>query len=227
MQPYFFPYIGYFQLIAATDVFVIYDNIKYTKKGWINRNRFLRNGEDATFSLPLVSDSDTLDIRDRRLSPQFDRERLLRQLSAAYGTAPQFSVMFPEIASIIRYEADGLFDYIHHSVRRLCTLLALPTRIVVSSDVPIDHTLRAQDKVLALCADLRAGEYINTAGGMELYSREAFAEAGVSLRFIKARALEYPQGNTTFVPNLSIVDILMFNPLEQVKHWTRTAYDLL
>ena len=58
MQPYFLPYIGYFQLIEAADVFVVYDNIKYTKKGWINRNRMLRNGSDMVFSLPLKKDSD-------------------------------------------------------------------------------------------------------------------------------------------------------------------------
>ena len=53
MQPYFLPYIGYWQLLSAVDQFVVYDNIKYTKKGWINRNRFLRDGTDAVFTIPL------------------------------------------------------------------------------------------------------------------------------------------------------------------------------
>ncbi|AVC45854.1 wbqC-like family protein (plasmid) [Rhizobium leguminosarum bv. viciae] len=84
MQPYFFPYIGYFQLIHAVDKFVVYDNIKYTKKGWINRNRILRNGEDYTFSLPIKAASDSLDICDRTLSTEFDRNKLVNQIQGAY-----------------------------------------------------------------------------------------------------------------------------------------------
>src|SRR5690554_5299659 len=90
MQPYFLPYLGYYQLIAAVDVFVVYDNIKYTKKGWINRNRFLLNGQDAVFSLSLRKDSDSLDVRQRQLSPAFERAKLLNQFRGAYGSAPYF-----------------------------------------------------------------------------------------------------------------------------------------
>src|SRR5262245_23898499 len=91
MQPYLLPYIGYFQLISAVDVFVVYDNIQYTKKGWINRNRLLRSGEPALFSLPLKSDSDVLDIRERELATDFDPGRLMRQFEGAYRRAPQFA----------------------------------------------------------------------------------------------------------------------------------------
>ena len=83
MQPYFLPYVGYWQLLAAVDEFIVYDNIKYTKKGWINRNRMLRNGEDVMFSLPLQGASDSLDIVERELSDSFDREKLLSQFSGA------------------------------------------------------------------------------------------------------------------------------------------------
>jgi len=84
MQPYFFPYIGYFQLIAAVDMFIVYDNIKYTKKGWINRNRMLQNGKDMMFSLPLKGDSDTLDVFQRKLAADFNRDKLLNQFNEAY-----------------------------------------------------------------------------------------------------------------------------------------------
>src|ERR1700680_880113 len=94
MQPYFFPYIGYFQLIDSVDLFIVYDNIKYTKKGWINRNRILLNGKDVTLSLPLKSDSDFLDIRDRELAADFNREKLVNQLSGAYRRAPYFRQVF-------------------------------------------------------------------------------------------------------------------------------------
>ena len=90
MQPYFFPYIGYFQLIAAVDMFIVYDNIKYTKKGWINRNRMLQNGKDVMFSLPLKSDSDYLDVCERELAADFNRDKLLNQFKGAYRRRPVF-----------------------------------------------------------------------------------------------------------------------------------------
>ena len=75
MQPYFFPYIGYFQLIKSVDEFVIYDNIQYTKKGWINRNRILVNGTDYLISLPLKKDSDYLNVVDRQLAESWEKDR--------------------------------------------------------------------------------------------------------------------------------------------------------
>jgi hypothetical protein len=104
MQPYFMPYIGYFQLISAVDVFVVYDNIKYTKKGWINRNRMLVNGTDAMFSLPLKKDSDTLDVVQRELSTDFDRIKVLNQIRGAYASTPQFENTYPVIEQIVNYK---------------------------------------------------------------------------------------------------------------------------
>src|ERR1019366_7530880 len=104
MQPYFFPYIGYFQLIAAVDLFIVYDNIKYTKKGWINRNRMLQNGKDVMFSLPLKNGSDYLDVCERELAADFNRDKLLSQLSGVYRRAPYFAQTYPLIEEIVRYD---------------------------------------------------------------------------------------------------------------------------
>ena len=112
MQPYFLPYIGYFQLISAVDQFVIYDNIKYTKKSWVNRNRFLQNDKDAMFSLPLKRDSDSLDVRERELAIDFDRKKLLRQLKGAYQGAHNFEQTFPLIDKIVRYPEQNLFLFL-------------------------------------------------------------------------------------------------------------------
>ena len=109
MQPYFLPYIGYYQLIAAVDVFVVYDNIKYTKKGWINRNRMLRNGKDVMFSLPLKSDSDRLDVCQRELAVDFDPRQLLNTINGAYRRAPYFSLTSPLIEQIVMYDDRNLF----------------------------------------------------------------------------------------------------------------------
>jgi hypothetical protein len=217
MQPYFLPYIGYFQLLAATDLFVIYDNIKYTKKGWINRNRFLLNGVAADFVLPLKKDSDFLDVRDRRLAEDFDRGKLLNRFREAYRKAPHFNEVFPLLEALVSNPETDLFQFIHHSVRAICQRLGIGTRIIPSSTLEIDHTLKSQDKVLAICRHLGAHTYINAIGGRELYSREVFFEEGIELRFIQAQPMEYPQLGGPFVPWLSILDVMMFNTPEQIQ----------
>lgn len=217
MQPYFLPYIGYFQLIAAVDEFLIYDNIKYTKKGWINRNRFLLNDKDAFFTLPLLKASDDLDVVERNLADVFNRKKLLNQFRGAYGKAPQFEAIFPLLERIVAFEDNNLFRYIHHTVAEICAFLGIDTPITISSAVAIDPDLKGQDKVLALCKAQGAQTYINPIGGTELYDRSAFAAQGVDLKFIKALPFEYEQFGNTFVPWLSIVDVLMFNPRDQIR----------
>lgn len=224
MQPYFFPYIGYFQLIAAVDQFVVYDNIKYTKKGWINRNRFLQNGKDEMFTLPLKKDSDSLDVCERELAADFDREHLLNQLKGAYRRAPYFDQTFPLVERIVRCEERNLFHYLHHSIVQTCDHLEITTDIKISSEISIDHTLHAQDKVLALCEALGATTYVNAIGGVELYSKEIFSAKGIELKFIQSSLFEYSQYDAPFVPWLSIIDVLMFNPLSVVQQQIKQGY---
>jgi hypothetical protein len=216
MQPYFLPYIGYFQLIAAVGMFVVYDNIKYTKKGWINRNRILQNGRDATISLPLKKDADHLDVRERVLAPDFGRDKLLNQIREAYRRAPEFERTFPLVERIVRHPDPNLFGFLHHSIAATCEHLGIGTPIVVSSTIPIDHGLRNQDKVLALCQAVGATTYVNAIGGQELYSKDAFRERGIELAFIRSLPFEYAQLGEAFVPWLSIVDVMMFNPPDAV-----------
>ena len=227
MQPYFLPYIGYWQLISAVDVFVVYDNIKYTKKGWINRNRYLQNGTDALFSLPLKKDSDLLNVVDREMAADFSADKLLNQFRGAYFRAPHFKEVSPLLEHILRFDDHNLFRYIYHSIVCLCQHLGLDTKIIVSSKVTIDHSLKAQDKVQALCRALGAETYINPIGGMELYSKEVFKNQGVELQFIKSRPFQYSQFGAGFVPLLSILDVLMFNPLEAVNSAVANEYDLV
>jgi hypothetical protein len=227
MQPYFLPYIGYFQLIAAVDQFIVYDNIKYTKKGWINRNRMLQNGKDVMFSLPLKSDSDSLDVCQRELSTDFNREKLLNQFKGAYQRAPYFEQSFPLLEGIVRYENPNLFQYLHHSIVKTCEYLGITTVIKVSSSNDIDHSLKNQDKVLALCEAVGADTYVNAIGGMELYSRDTFRQRNIELRFIKSSPFEYLQFGDPFVPWLSIIDVMMFNPLDAIQACISTNYELI
>jgi hypothetical protein len=216
MQPYFFPYIGYFQLIAAVDLFIVYDNIKYTKKGWFNRNRLLQNGKDLMFSLPLKSDSDYLDVCERELAASFNRDKLLGQFKEAYRRAPYFAQTFPLVEQIVRYEDTNLFRFLHHSIVKTCEHLGIDTEIRVSSGIAIDHDLKNQDKVLGLCKAVDASTYVNAIGGIELYSKETFREQGIDLKFIRSKPFEYPQFGDAFVPWLSIIDVMMFNSREEI-----------
>jgi hypothetical protein len=226
MQPYFMPYVGYFQLIAAVDVFIIYDNIKYTKKGWINRNRMLLNGSDIIFSLPVKKDSDKLNIVQRELSLDFNKEKLLSRFEGAYIKAPYFNEVFPLIEKIIRYNDDNLFNYIHNSLIEICRHLEINTKIIVSSNISINSELKAQDKVIALCKAMHADTYINAIGGTELYDIYQFFSHGIKLKFIKSKTFEYSQFSLPFVPWLSIVDVLMFNPVESVQECINYNYEM-
>ena len=227
MQPYFFPYIGYFQLIHAVDKFVVYDNIKYTKKGWINRNRILRNGEDFTFSLPIKAASDSLDICDRTLSTEFDRNKLVNQIQGAYRRAPFFSNAFPVIEQAIRFQDSNLYSYIFNSITKICDYLGIKTEFIVSSKMKIDHGLKAETKVLALCEEAGASVYINAIGGVDLYSRETFNARDIDLKFIKSKPLEYPQFGAEFMPWLSIIDVIMFNSAESIQAKILNEYELI
>lgn len=227
MQPYFLPYIGYFQLMREVDVFVVYDNIKYTKKGWINRNRLLLNDEPAVFSLPLKSDSDQLDVRDRTLAPQFDPRKMLAQIHGAYRKAPHFDEFFPVVGDIFGFESKNLFNFIFNSIDSIRKFLRIDTALVVSSQIDADHSKSGQDRVLEICRQLGANRYLNPPGGRALYAREAFESRGIELAFLSPRLLPYSQFGADFVPALSILDVLMFNPIERVVNELLPAYDVI
>ncbi|MBF0651625.1 MULTISPECIES: WbqC family protein [Dysgonomonas] len=226
MQPYFLPYIGYFQLLNAVDKYVIYDNIQYTKKGWINRNRILQNGKDLMITIPLEKDSDYLDVKERSLSVGFDKKKLLNQIRESYRKAPYFEQVMPLIERIINYDDNNLFHYIDNSVREICRYLEINTEIIISSSLGIDHSLKGQDKVIAICKELKATDYYNAIGGQELYSPEEFKKENINLHFISSSPIEYKQFANEFVPWLSILDVMMFNSLEDI-HRILDNYELI
>jgi hypothetical protein len=221
MQPYFLPYVGYFQLISAVD------NIKYTKKGWINRNRMLDNNADKLFSLSLRKDSDALDIGQRYLSPLYDRMKLLDKFRVAYSKSPNFESVYPLLSVIVSYKEDNLFSYIYNSIWKICQFLNIGTDLFISSGIAVDHSLRAGDRVIAICKALSAKEYINPIGGIELYSHENFLQEGIRLSFLRSRARKYNQFGPTFVSQLSIIDFLMFEDLEKVRECIDQDFDLI
>ena len=179
------------------------------------------------FSLPLKSGSDSLDVCQRELAADFRRDKLLNQFTAAYRRAPYFEQTYFLLDQIVRHDQANLFRYLHHSIVRTCEHLGIDTSIRVSSGIAIDHGLKGQDKVLALCTALGASTYVNAIGGIGLYSHEAFRERDLDLRFIRSKPFEYPQLGDTFVPWLSIIDVLMFNPLDAVQACVASNHELI
>lgn len=228
MQPYLLPYVGYFQLIAAVDLFVIYDTVKYTKKGWINRNRFLRDGEPVTFTLPVEKGSDALDIRERRVAGSFEPRKLCAQIGEAYRRAPQVRETMPLVEAVLTYRSADLFDHLRHALERTCAHLGIATPIRVSSAIEAGGThLRRQDRVLDICGRVGATTYVNPIGGTALYEPAAFSARGLDLRFLRAKPFAYAQFGHPFVPWLSILDVLMFNPPEALRAMLGDGYDLI
>lgn len=217
MQPYFWPYLGYFQLISCVDKFVVYDDIEYTKKGWINRNRYLCNGRDKYFTIPLEKDSDYLDVRDRKVSIGFEREKVKNQIWTAYKKAPYFEKAYPLFCECIDYEERNLFIYIFFSIQKIMEYLDIDTELIISSSLRIDRNLKGQTKVLEICEKMNCSQYINAIGGQALYNKESFKERNIELRFIEMKDIVYKQNISEFLPALSILDVIMFNSQDRVK----------
>ncbi len=212
MQPYFLPYIGYWQLMSYANIFVVYDDIEYTKKGWINRNRYLLNDRPETFTLPLKKDSDYLDVYQRQLSETFalEKGKLTRRLESAYRKAPFFREGKEFLEEVLSGTDDNLFQFIFQSIQIGHARLGMKTRLVVSSSLGVPRQLNGPDRVIATCQALGATDYINPIGGVGLYDKADFSSAGIKLPVQKVRAIPYSQFGPQFIPNLSIVDVFMF-----------------
>lgn len=219
MQPYFFPYIGYFQLINSVDEIIIYDNIQFTKKGWINRNRILVNEKDDYITLPLKNDSYYLNVNQRFLSDTWsvDRKKMLNKIREAYRKAPHFDSSFALLEKCLMIEETNLFDFIYHSLVEILQYLSISSKVTISSTIKINHQLKSEEKVLAICKAQNATTYINPIGGIELYSKERFERNGIKLQFQKSNPINYSQYNSEFLPWLSILDVLMFNSKDEIE----------
>lgn len=219
MQPYLFPYLGYFQLIAAADVFVLGDDLQYIRSGWVNRNRILNNGEAKLITFPLKRDRFDMPINQRQLSDTFDDEvsRLINVITQSYAKAPYFAQVMPLLERLLQFPVKNLALYIEHSIREICTYLHIDTPILRGSDLQIGSPTDKQDRVLRIVQTFSCERYLNPIGGIELYDPEYFAQNGVCLQFFKMDSIEYRQYTGPFVGNLSIIDVLMFNCVEQVQ----------
>lgn len=219
MQPYLLPYIGYFQLISSVDIFVIYDDVQYIKKGWINKNRILINDKAVEFVISIKKDSSKLRINERFFTDEFDIqcEKILLMIDRAYKKSPYFDEVIPVIRDIFRFRNRGdITNFIIHSLKTICEYLDINTTILKSSEIRKDNNLKGEDKIIEIVKNLGGDCYINSYGGMSLYSKENFRKENLELKFIKPNEIKYCQFSDIFVPNLSIVDVMMFNSKESI-----------
>jgi len=217
MQPYLFPYLGYFQLAASVDRFVVYDDVTFIKNGWINRNRILLAGAPHYLTVPLAGASSSRRIDEVRTQP---RERwlgkLLEQLRHAYGRAPQYAPVSRLVEQVLSDSTDSIARLSAKSVIDTCAYLGLETTFVTTSTGYGNEALRSEARVIDICAREHASTYVNLPGGRTLYDAGTFAAASIDLEFVDTALPVYPQFGAPFVPGLSIIDVLMFNHVESV-----------
>jgi hypothetical protein len=227
MQPYFLPYIGYWQLLRAVDRFVIYDDVNYIKGGWISRNRILINGSPSYLTLPLQKSSPSKRICDISLHPSpVWRDKMIKTVENTYRKAPYFDEVFPILEKIIRHPVENLAEYLAHQVQVLSEFMNIKTRLVMSSRHYGNGDLSGQARVLDICKREGAATYINPQGGQSLYNTEVFRGMGIDLRFIVMRPLPYRQRTAGFIPHLSIIDALMEIGASAIGHHL-DAFDLI
>jgi hypothetical protein len=218
MQPYFFPYIGYWQLIHSVDKFVIYDDVNYIKGGWINRNRILINGEPVYITAPLHQASSYKRICDIALQPSpLWREKLVKMVENTYRKASSFPDVFPVIETLIRYPAGNLSDYLSNQLLTLSKLIGINSDFVITSRCYGNAELSGQTRIIDICNREGATAYINLKGGQTLYDTGTFRSEGIDLLFVNMQTISYKQKINCFVPNLSIIDALMALGPEEIK----------
>ncbi len=215
MQPYLFPYIGYFQLIQAVDQFVIYDDVNFIKQGWINRNRILMDGEIRYLTLQLRGASSFKLINEIEIGN--NQEKMLKTVYHAYVKAPFYREVAPLLERIMHFPSRNLAEFVSNSIIEICKYLGIDTRFIISSHLEKNNDLTGEEKVLHICEILNTGLYINPFGGVELYSKKHFAQRGIELKFLQAYASPYQQFKKEFRAWLSILDILVFNSRAEIR----------
>lgn len=217
MQPYFYPYLGYWQLMNCVDEYIIYDDVNYIKNGWINRNRIKVNGAPAYVGISVKKASQNRKINEHVISmSDSDKESLLTKVKMAYGKAPYFKDVYDLFKDTVYCEKTNLAEYLMYSNLKIADFIGITTKIYSATELGLDHTNKAQERIIDICRLRGASEYINAIGGEELYDKQSFNEAGIKLNFLKMDAdIVYPQGKGQFIPSLSILDVLMYNSNEE------------
>jgi len=216
MQPYFFPYIGYYQMAFSVDEFVFFDDVNFFKKGYINRNRILLHGRSHQFTIPISQASQNRKICELQYAAQWGQ--FLRLIKVAYCHAPFFQDAYSLIESTVINEEENVAIKNASSIMNVFHYLGITRRWSRAQALDLGKALKGESRVLEICARKNATTYRNSFGGKSLYSHDSFRSRGIELTFIHPSELSYEQRTGSFTPNLSIIDVLMFCSVEQTKH---------
>jgi len=228
MQPYVFPYIGYFQLIEASTEIVFYDDVNYIKRGWVNRNRILLNNRDFLFTIPVEKASQNKKINE--IVPVINekyKRKLFLQLESAYSKAPYYNQVIKLMIDVFEREYQNIGDMGIQSVLAVFKYLGKTIQWTKSSvSSPLNTGIDKADRLIEITKQLGYKKYINPIGGTEIYQKEYFKNQGVDLQFLKSGNIKYKQACKEFVPYLSIIDVLMYNDKHSILSFLK-EYDLL
>lgn len=219
MQPYLFPYIGYFQLINAVDTFVFYDDVNFINRGWINRNQILVDNKAVMFTVPLKKASQNKLINETGIAMDSNWQvQFFKTLQQHYKNAPYFEETVRILENTFGKGHAKISDLAMESVLQVSNYLNLNTTFEVSSlKYPNAAGLSKAERLIAICKQSGGEHYINPIGGKELYNKKAFKQQGITLSFIENELVPYTQFGNPFVNGLSMIDVLMFNSIEETK----------
>jgi hypothetical protein len=225
MQPYFFPYIGYFQLMKAVDVFVFYDDVQYMKGGWVNRNRIRVNDEPVWLTFPVERLGLASLINDRRyLIDETTIAKFSGVLEAAYAKAPGYQEVAPVVRSLLKFDNLNVAAFNANLLTALARTLDIRCRFLMASAVGKPANLKGKERVIDICRRLNATRYVNAIGGTDLYQPGDFERLGLQLSFLRTTAA--PASFCGEPIHLSILDTLMCNGFAHTGEMM-TQYELI
>ena len=222
MQPYIFPYIGYFQLINYVDKWVIFYDTQYIAKGWINRNRILHpeiNKQWQYFTVPLKKHSRDSNIKDLEINQSIKwQEELFGKLSAYKRKAPYYAATIALVNDCLAFECSTLSQWLEYSLKSVCAYLDIPFNYAVFSKMKIntENVNHPGQWALEIADAMQAGEYVNPHGGFEVFRESDFSARNIKLHFLKPGLTPYVQRRGCFVPGLSIIDIMMWKDKDEI-----------
>jgi hypothetical protein len=218
MQPYLFPYIGYFQLISAVDTFVFYDDVNFMNRGWINRNRILSNGKDLLFTVPLkeASQNKLINEIETDITEKW-KSKFYKTMHFSYSKAPYFIDVMARIESVFISGNTNISELSERSVVEICNYIGIQKKFEKSSlKYGTTKGMEKADRLIEITKLSGHNQYINVRAGEELYDKEYYKSKEVDLFFISPKLNQYKQFSNDFIPGLSIIDVLMFNSIPQV-----------
>lgn len=215
MQPYLFPYLGYYQLVFCSDIFVFYDDVTYIKGGYINRNAILSQNKAQRFTIPVPGASSNVLIKDLNFSP--DVKKVLSSIRQSYSKAPFFADVYPMLEKVLTQSNRNVADLCRNSISVVFEYLGINKQFYFSSQLSYDRTLSPADKLVQMCKLFQCDEYVNSPGGQALYSKEYFSSKNVTLNFILPQITSYKQCSSDYIPYLSMIDVLMWNDIDSIR----------